>query len=71
VGHGAASVDEHAHFPADLVGDLGELAGEFLGDEAARWKPAPVQALQGSDLAGLQTLRVAGDLDTGSPRAKT
>ena len=60
---GAASIDEDAHLAADLVRDLGQLAREFLGDEATCGKPAPVEALEGSNLAGLQALGVAEDLD--------
>jgi hypothetical protein len=61
---GAAPVDEHAHLAADLMGDLGQLAREFLGDEATCGKSAPVEALESTDLAGFEALRVAGDLDT-------
>ncbi len=68
---GAAAVDQHAHFATDLMGDLGQLAREFLGDEATCGKPAPVEALEGTDLAGLQALRVAGDLDTAVSLAAT
>ena len=41
VGHGAATVDQDAHLPAGLMGDLGEGAGELLREEALGRKPAP------------------------------
>jgi len=60
---GTASIDEDTHLAPDLMRDLGEFTRKFLGDETATREPAPIQTLEGSNLAGLEALRVAEDLD--------
>jgi hypothetical protein len=63
VRHGAAAVDQHADLAAEVGREFGQLAREFLGDEAIGWEAAPVEALEGVNLAGLEALCVAEDLD--------
>ncbi len=60
---GTASIDEDTHLASDLVREFGEFPRKFLGHETATRKPAPIQALEGSNLAGLEALCVAEDLD--------
>jgi hypothetical protein len=67
VGDVSPAVDEHADLAPDVPADLGELAGELVGDEAIGPQAASVEALDGADLAGLQPMGVAEDLDTATP----
>jgi len=70
--HVSASVDEDADLPADLVRELGQLAGELVGDEAVGGEAAPVEALERANLARLEALGVAEDADRSrSPRMRT
>ncbi|HTY19082.1 MAG TPA: hypothetical protein VMH82_15235 [Myxococcota bacterium] len=61
--HGAASVHEHADLSPDLVRQLGQLAGELVGDEAVGGEAAPIEALDRADLARFEALGVAEDAD--------
>jgi hypothetical protein len=63
VRHGAAAVDQDPDLAAQVVGELGQRAGELVGQESVGGQAAPVEALQGVDLAGLEALGVAEDLD--------
>jgi hypothetical protein len=67
--HIAPPIDQHAHLSADVGADLGEIAGELVADEAVRGQASPEQALDLSDLAGLQAARIAENLDVGTPRS--
>jgi len=44
------------------MADLGEVAGELLGEEPLGREPTPVEALEQADLAGLEALGVAEEL---------
>jgi hypothetical protein len=71
MGHRAAPIHEDADLPADLVGELGQLASELVGDEAIGREMAAVEALERADLAGLESLGVSEDADlVGLPRAE-
>jgi hypothetical protein len=63
VGDVTPPVHQDTYLAADVAADLGELAGELVADEAVAGQPALVEALDGADLAGLETVGVAGDLD--------
>jgi hypothetical protein len=63
VAHLPAAVHQHAHPPPDLGADGAELSGELLGEQAFRRKPAAEQTLELANLAGLEALGVAEDLD--------
>jgi len=63
VGHGAAAIEQHADLTAEVVRELGQLARELVGEEAVGGESAPVEALEGMDLAGLEALGIAEDLD--------
>jgi hypothetical protein len=65
VGHGAAPIHEHAHLASGLAREFAELARELVGDQALRRKAALSQAFELAGLAGLQAVRVAGDVDLG------
>jgi hypothetical protein len=63
VGHLSAAVDQHPHLSAGLVAEPREESGEVLGHQALRREPPSREALELADLAGLQALRVAEDVD--------
>jgi hypothetical protein len=63
VGHGTPSVHEDTHLSPDLLGELRQLAGELVGEQAIGREATAVEALQGADLARLESLRVAEDAD--------
>jgi hypothetical protein len=65
----AASIHQQADLAADLAADLGQLAGDLVRDEAIAGQAASVESLERADLAGLEAMGVAGDLDVGSWRA--
>ena len=55
----ALSVDDDPDLAPDVVGELGEVPGQFLGDDLLRGDLAAVDALQGLYLARPQTVGVA------------
>jgi len=57
--HFALAVDEDPHLAPDLPRDLGELAGELLGDEGSRRKPSLIELLQPVAFARLEPDDVA------------
>jgi hypothetical protein len=57
-------VDQNTHLAADLPTDLGELTGELVREQTIRRQAALVQTLDRADLAGLQAMGIAEDLDT-------
>jgi hypothetical protein len=63
VGHVAPAVDQDTDLAPDVAADLGELTRELVGEDTVRWEAALVEALDGADLAGLQAVGVAKDLD--------
>ncbi|MEE2673844.1 MAG: hypothetical protein VX466_08620 [Myxococcota bacterium] len=65
MGDVAPAVHEHADFASDLAADLGELAGKLVREEPVGGQAALVEALDRADLAGLQAVGIAEDLDTG------
>jgi hypothetical protein len=67
VGHRAPAVDEDTHLAADLRSDLGQAAGELLGDQSFGRETATEQALQGANLAGTEALGVSEDSDLAIP----
>jgi hypothetical protein len=66
VGHRAAAVHEHAYLAAGLARELGQLPCELVGDQPLRRKATLSQAFELAGLAGLQAVRVAGDVDRGT-----
>jgi hypothetical protein len=60
---GPGAVEEHADLAADLAGEAGQLAGQFVRDEAVGGEPATDEALERLHLAGFETMRVAVNLD--------
>ena len=70
VGDRAAPVDQHPDLAAGLARELAELAGELVGDQALRREPTLGQAFELAGLAGLQAVRVAGDVDRGTPQVR-
>lgn len=63
MGHGARAVDQHADLAAGLAGQLGQLPGEFLGDQAIGGNVPPEEAFELSNLARLQPMGIAEDTD--------
>jgi hypothetical protein len=61
VGDGPGAVDQHSHLPADLPGELRELAGEVVGEEPVCGKAAPGEALELLDVVGLEAVGIAED----------
>jgi len=59
VGHRARAVHQHPHLAADLPGQLGELAGEVVGEEPVGGKPALCEAAELLDVVGLQAVGIA------------
>jgi hypothetical protein len=62
----ALAIDEHPHLAPDVSRDLGELAGELLGDEGSRREPSLVELLEPLALAGLEPDDVAFEPMNGS-----
>jgi hypothetical protein len=60
----APAIHEHADLATDLTADLRELASELVREEAVGGQAALVEPLDGANLAGLQAVGVAKDLDT-------
>ena len=58
-----AAVDQHPGLATDVRADLGQLAGEFVGDQAIRRDVPAKQALDLANLTGFEAVRVAVDLD--------
>ena len=52
---------QHAHLPADLPGELGELTGEVVGQEPVGRKAALREALELLDVVGLEAVGIAED----------
>jgi hypothetical protein len=69
MGDRAAAIDEHPDLASGLPRELAELACEFVGDQPFRRKATLSQAFELAGLAGLQAVRVAGDVDLG-PRSR-
>jgi hypothetical protein len=59
----AAAVDQHADLSPDLPADLGQLSRELLGQQLIGGHPAPEEALELANLAGLEAVRIAKYLD--------
>jgi hypothetical protein len=70
VRHCSAPIDQHADLAAALRRELAELARELMRDETLGRKATLGQAFELAGLAGLQAVRVAGDVYLGlrSPR---
>lgn len=60
---GSAPVDQHADLAPGFPGQLGEMSGEFVGDQAVGWDLPPEEALEPSDLVGLQPMGISEDAD--------
>jgi hypothetical protein len=63
VGDCAAPVDQDPDLAADLAGQLRQLAGQFVGDEAVRRQAPPAEPFESLELAGPEAVRVAFDAD--------
>ena len=61
VGDRPGAVDEHPHLPADLPGELRELAGEVVGQEPVGRKAALREALELLDVVGLEAVGITED----------
>lgn len=70
VGYRPAAVDQDADLATDLAADLGQLAGEVVGDETLGGQTAAREALEGANLAGLESVRVPEDADWSSSLPK-
>jgi hypothetical protein len=67
VGDRAAPVDQHADLAPGLPGQLREVPGEFVGDQAVGRDLPPKEALEPSDLVGLQPMGISEDADGLTP----
>jgi len=65
----AGSIEEHADLAADVVRDLGQLAGELVRDDPVFGKAATAETFEGFDLICLEAGGVAVDLDGVAPGA--
>jgi hypothetical protein len=63
MGDGSAPIDQYADLAPGLSGQLREMPGEFVGDQAVGRDVPPEEALEASDLAGLQPMGIAEDAD--------
>ena len=54
--HGPGAIDERPDLAAGLVRDVGQLAREFLGDEAVSRNAALVELLEPTDLIRLEAV---------------
>jgi hypothetical protein len=61
VGDRARAVHQHPDLPADLPGELRELAGEVVGEEPVGREAALREALELLDVVGLEAVRIAED----------
>jgi hypothetical protein len=67
--HAARSIEQDADLSADIVGKLGQLSGELIGNDSVFREASAPQAFERFDLAGLEAGRVAMDLDGVAPGA--
>jgi len=61
VGDRARTVHQHPDLPADLPGELRELAGEIVGEEPVGGEAALREALELLDVVGLEAVGIAED----------
>ena len=61
----AAAIDQDADLSPDLPADLGQLPRELLREQRIGGDAAPGEALEPANLAGLEAVRIAEDLDGG------
>lgn len=66
VGHGAPAVHEDAHLAARGMGELRQLPGELVGDEAIGGKLTAEQTLELANLGGPEALGMTEDPDRAS-----
>jgi hypothetical protein len=67
VGDGARAVHQHPDLPADLPGELRELAGEIVGEEPVGGEAALREALELLDVVGLEAVGIAEDAYGSAP----
>jgi hypothetical protein len=63
VGDVTSPIHERTYLTTRFVGEAGEVPGELLRYQALRGERTLAETLELTDLAGLQTLRVAEDRD--------
>ena len=61
--HVAPPVDEHSDLAADFETQLRQLASEFLRNHPIDGQPTPIQLFESADVAGLEPVCVAKDLN--------
>jgi hypothetical protein len=66
--HRAPTVDQHSDLPTNLRADLAQVSREFVAEDLVCGNPAPEEALDLTDLARLETVGVAVDLDEWTSR---
>jgi len=60
---GPGAVEEHADLATDLAGELCQLAGQLVRDESVGRESPAGEAFERLDLAGLEAVRIAVNLD--------
>ncbi len=61
--HCAATVEQNAYLPSDVVRELGQLSSQLIRDDSIIRDPALAEAFKGFDLTGLEPSGVSVDLD--------
>jgi hypothetical protein len=64
---GTAAVDQHADLAPGVVADLGELSRQLVRQHLVGRYASPEQTLKLTNLAGLETERIAKNLDKSLP----
>ena len=64
---GSRAVEQNPDLSADVIRDGGHLSCEVIGDDAVVREPAPGEAFERLDLAGLEASRITVDLDGVAP----
>ena len=61
--HCAATVEQNAYLPSDVVRELGQLASQLIRDDSIIRDSALAEAFERFDLTGLESSGVSVDLD--------
>ncbi len=61
--HCAATVEQNAYLPSDVVRELGQLSSQLIRDDSIIRDPALAETFKRFDLTGLESSGVSVDLD--------
>lgn len=61
--HCAATVEQNAYLPSDVVRELGQLSSQLIRDDSIIRDPALAKTFERFDLTGLESSGVSVDLD--------